>query len=256
MSNPIFCKVSLSIASFALLPFAHAEPLEAGGNISSAPKVQNCSKLFPKLSSLKADKDKFETTEGYEARLQEMANQEVQPGLQLGDTLAIKVGGLGGTKFSYDADRQTAVIERGLGPGVLLINNKLAKVVISDQKQVKSRTTKGSNAYGVTRTITIDAYKACGIAPTNIDSSHFDSVSFYLSDLPPDLARKADGNLEILLIGKLAAPYASKTSFYAGATLSSPTEVSWDIDVLPMHVDRSVVYDSKSGTIIGVRELN
>ncbi|WP_313332240.1 hypothetical protein [Comamonas sp.] len=256
MSNRFFTRAGLSAASFALLPFVHAQPLEAGGSITNAPKVQSCSKLFPKLSSLKADKDKFETTEGYEARLLEMASREVQPGLQLGDTIAIKMGGLGRTRFSYDADRQTAVIERGLGPGVLLINDKLAKVVIADQKQVKSRTTKGSNAYGVTRTITIDAYKACGIAPTNIDASHFDSVSFYLSGLPPDLARKADGNLEILLIGKLVAPYASKTSFYDGATLSSPTEVSWDIDVLPMHVDRSVVYDGKSGTIIGVRELN
>ncbi|MFD1626643.1 hypothetical protein [Azospirillum griseum] len=215
--------------------------------------------LLRLLAAQKSQKDEFETTRAYQARVDGQASA-IKASLRskTGTESVIVSMPLKADGAKYDADRQVLTV--GADPSPVQTSRAsnggvYHTVLITDVIERDLDTYIGENAYGAKRKVTKLSQRNGGIvvgrANSILDANTWPSKGWSRSfNMPADEARATKANLRLLVIGSLNAPFLLTGYDGANPTISSPidiTTVTHAVNIVPECI---VLYDARAQKVL------
>lgn len=234
---------------------------------------QSLTELIAKAKALNVEKDEFESTSQYEARMA-AASEGLFP-----EVTAIELSFPSLTE--YDADKQMVTVSRfSLSSTCLLLETALpaaAKAftfkkppggyalgspycLVHEVERTEGASYEASNSYGATVNVTPITIKQEGLyfgygyvgqelipySPTN------DIFSF---EAAPEEARSLKDNAVLVFGISPKAPFYVPGSYYIGAKIRSPQSLTFKLDLLATELICVGIGDRKTGRIFAVKDI-
>ena len=222
--------IAMSAASvFASTAFAQLSPHKAVDILDLVRTLQ---------ASPPPTKREFETSSTYQTRLLQWRSKALPASDS--DSVLINLNPDGviceGVSIAYDADRAAWTVIVGKSFASLLLKNRALG------------TFKGSNAFGVQRTVSIVEQVTVGLKGLSLDGETL--------MIPMDVrrARELKGNISILATAKLVAPYLETDRSTMSATVASPVEVREVINTISVDWRGMFAIDRRTGEVLGRQE--
>jgi len=195
--------------------------------------------LYNIVAGKQLSKDEFEPTVTYKKRIKEAISSAISEIKQItGHELIVTSYPVYPFKTKYDADTRRMTVKSSSGLISLELgayaHNPISWIHYAerdDQTSMKETGSYvGSNAFGVTKTITKRDTNTYVIGLSSGDALAMgwpssNPVEYSLA-MDPDYARQAKDRLEIILVGELVYPFAFNILHYESPTLGNPFETN------------------------------
>lgn len=223
-------------------------------NLPIAYKGHDCKSISSTLKKLKIEKDEFETTADFDSRIAAIQDKKLYSKISVGDLLAFKRGGNQDVSVKYSADDRILYIEAKPMIYGTVVNGKM---LTWDNINVSSKDSyyRGSNAYGATVNVRKTDLQTCSLAFSNVKRDLLGTIDVVLTDIPPELARRAKSGVSYFYIGKLEQPYIAKVYDSTPAKIDWPFETNWRGDALVFKLMHAWVVENKTGEVLGKRDF-
>jgi len=245
-------KKAPSYSSYDVAPFdASVESLPANY------RGHSCVEISRLLSSIKLEKDEFESSKAFADRIEFVKDARLYGQLTGSSVLAFSPS-KPMMLPKYDADTETMRIRIvSHGSGSVRINGNFYTSAPINKELSSSRTYVGENGYGRKVEITSFTYDVCGITFANVNSisRSVNIPSDFSFKVSPEIARESKENIGILYIANLSAPYAARYSDYMKATMDSPTEIAMSGPSIVTTLSQVWIYSTKTGQIFAKEPL-
>jgi hypothetical protein len=228
-------------------------------------------------NKIKLEKSEFETTSDYDDKISSIVIDDIYA-FRLADTTKVINGHYSGVQsITYDADnKKMKVVIKTDRDGQWSYKNGRASIIIKEIKG-KSESYVGANAFGVKTIVERRSGTQYLIALTNqkkFGVSQFDSVVLEPDrklaidiDVPIEKARGLKDNIGVIVLCRPSLFKYEKPLFYKGndlifentyfngATISSPTTVSFERKFINMEAVAVWVYELNTGIILQKKQL-
>jgi len=215
----------------------------------------SCRAFGRKLSGLETAKGEFEPTADYNDRMAPLLDAQVVGATKVGDV----VGFLEDSPSfyeKYDADTQIFSISGSWGLINQMVGSELLSSVTTDSKLVSSRKYIAENGFGRKAQVTSYLSNVCGIAFTNLPYLSRKKIPFAEKfDLTPADAKETKGNIGVLYVGRLEAPFRTQYSHYIKPTMDNPVESASSGDALTMKLSAIWLFNKRTGRIYRKMEV-
>lgn len=233
----------------------------------------NFEKIYNTLLStpILKEKGEFETTADYEKRINNLAAIKFAPNLTAESQLVFVYRKKSpystpkGIFSTYDADKQELEVNistheitvyKRNGKSILDIEKLIFNAIAGNEYKFEDKGEyKGSNAYGVTKTVSKSQFTYYSLAVKNISefatlNSYlpFDSIKYQIP-ATPDKAKSLKENLSVLYVTRLLPPYFDIEGNTITPTFNSPQEIKQMDFVLIVELSEMIVFDGKTGEI-------
>jgi len=215
----------------------------------------DCRVFAKRLVGLNTLKGEFETTADYNDRIAPLADQPASASTKFGDIVGF-VEERPSFYEKYDADTQTYNIRGGWGVVTQMIGSRLVSSVEIDSKLISTRKYTGENSYGRKTEVTAYRLNVCGLAFSNLGYLSPKKIDFYENlEINPGEAKEAKGNIGVLYVGRLSAPFRTDYSHYIKPTFTSPVEITSSGDALTMTLSAVWLFNKRTGRIYRKLEI-
>lgn len=175
----------------------------------------------------------------------------------------------------YDADANKFKIELSTHAlSLYTFEDQRASIIIVHKLHKSSDSYIGSNAFGATRLV--ESYEGLQYGIALVNQNNFGNQSSYIGgyrttnteiDIPLDKAKQLKGNIGILLLCKSSLhrsnakmkyrgnDFIFEKKYSVGATINSPTSLSYEQKFLNVEVLAIWIYDFRTGEIILKKQL-
>jgi hypothetical protein len=211
----------------------------------------DCRAIAKKILSLKLKKSEFETTSAYNERLNVLNAERIAGATKLSDVVGfVPSGALSTLSDKYDADRGILRVETYWGDSMQMLDSQLLTSAKLEYKITSKRSYEASNAYGKKVLVNSTSYDTCGIAFSNLQygTSTITKIDESI-EMTPEEARAAKGNIAMMYVGNLSAPYWIEYHDYLKPTIDSPREAAWSGDAIVMKLVQIWLYNKDSGRV-------
>lgn len=193
-----------------------------------APNFQghDCRRVASAVQSAKLKKDEYETTEAFQVRLAGVLGKPVFGTVAIGDQLGLLRRSRLEPETKYDADKRTLSVRVPVNGRGTFINGRPFTADSLELHSSKENSYVGSNAYGATRRVRKVESTSCFVAFPSPFHNVRDPLIVEIPDVEPDRARRLNGQIDVLYVGKLAEPYLSEVFDHSAATIDYPTEIT------------------------------
>ncbi|OEZ50305.1 hypothetical protein JAB1_14200 [Janthinobacterium sp. MP5059B] len=217
----------------------------------------SCAEIVRPLGNIKLEKDEFESSKAFAERIEFVKDSPLYGKLKGTSTLAFSPARpLLLPKYDADTETMTIKIVSHGSQSVRIGENFYSSApIIKDLSD--SRSYVAENGYGKKIEVNSFTYLVCGITFANVNSiaKSIHIPSEFSFKVAPELARDSKGNIGILYITNLSAPYIVRYSDYMKATMDSPTEISMSGPSIVTTLSQVWVYNTKTGQIFAKEPL-
>ncbi len=209
-----------------------------------------------------AAKGEFETTEQYEARIEQQNEQPLIGSLRITSLFAFKAADL---KLQYDAD--SGVIKIYV-PTSFAVDDAgkvdSSRIAVKVQESASSRSYLASNAFGATTMVREKDVKSIEIgvvhasdfelrndADPNLDCFYGPDLGCFYSELHlvPEQARRLKRSARVLIVGSLDHDAIGKGAILGDATINSPTAYFGQLRYINLRLSEIWIYNPETGTV-------
>lgn len=217
----------------------------------------SCVEISRLLSSLKLEKDEFESSKSFADRIDFIKEARLY-GQLTGSSLLAFSPSKPMMLPKYDADTETMKVHvLSHGSGSVRIDGNFYTSAPINKELSSSRNYVGENGYGRKVEISSFTYDVCGITFSNVNSisRSVNIPSDFSFKISPEIARDSKESIGILYIANLSAPYSARYSDYMKATMDSPTEIAMSGPSIVTTLSQVWIYNTKTGQIFAKESL-
>jgi hypothetical protein len=212
-------------------------------------KGEDCDTISKDLKKLNLKKDEFETTADYSNRISDVLKSAMSGGQPLTTSKYFVNSEV--PSGVYDADKGSMKVYASLRQSTKVSDSiKYASTAIVRMRSATSNY-KGQNAFGATTGVTAYRDNICGVAFVNLDPvTDLKWMSTIDIQMTPEVARRSKGNMVLVYQASLTPPLMVPYSQRIAATLSEPTEIVTNGDVLTAKLERYFVVNRATGEVL------
>lgn len=199
----------------------------------------------------KREKGEFETTDAFNARMEQEDKLPLFGSVNKTDNLALLISD---PETGYNADNQSFKI---LLPTEWSSQDKYMLGIKGQEISRETKTYTGGNTYGARVNVKSYSSSTSVLAITNhMDfapegSTPIDRyVRIVVENVPVDIAKKLKGNLSAVCVFKLELPFIATDGFLSKPAISDPTEVFKYNELIFGRISSVIIFNKKSGKVL------